>query len=254
MATTMKIPEAAVEILRRSTITATTVILPPGQLDRKLYEQFDKALRAAGGKWDRRQRLHEFTEDPRQALGLTLVTGEAVNQRQLKQAFYTPDPVAVRLVARLNLQPGHRILEPSCGDGSLIRAVLKAQPRVSKIVGIDTDAKALDKVEKDPRIHLKCCDFLTVAPKADYDCIPMNPPFTRGSDAEHVVHAVKFLRSGGRLAAITSCGWETGKSKKAQALRAMLDQYDWKTEKIAPGAFKSSGTSIGTVLLTIVKS
>ena len=44
---TFKISDEVRDVLARSTITATTVTLPPGQLERKLYEAVNKALAAA---------------------------------------------------------------------------------------------------------------------------------------------------------------------------------------------------------------
>lgn len=46
------------DVLARSTITATSVKLPEGQLERKLYEQVNKALAGSGGRWDRKSGTH----------------------------------------------------------------------------------------------------------------------------------------------------------------------------------------------------
>ena len=46
--TTFKISDAVRDVLARSVITATSVRLPPGQLNRKLYEQVNKTLEGAG--------------------------------------------------------------------------------------------------------------------------------------------------------------------------------------------------------------
>lgn len=163
MATAIKISEAARTVLARSTITASTVALPPEQLERRIYQEVDKALKAAGGKWSKSKRVHEFTRDPREALGLTLATGTAVNHQQLKQAFYTPSDLAARVVEAAAIGPHMVVLEPSCGEGSLIAAVLASDPRVL-VQGYDTDADALDRIPADPRVKLDCRDFLAVPP------------------------------------------------------------------------------------------
>ena len=54
--TTFKISDEVRDVLARSTITETSVKLPPGQLERKLYEQVNKALTGSGGRWDRGER------------------------------------------------------------------------------------------------------------------------------------------------------------------------------------------------------
>lgn len=39
--------------------------------------------------------------------------------------YYTPDWLCERLVAEYNFKPGHRILDPSCGSGSFLRAIVQ---------------------------------------------------------------------------------------------------------------------------------
>jgi hypothetical protein len=249
--TTIKIPEEALEVLRRSTITATTVELPPGQLDRKIYETVDKALRAAGGKWNRSKRVHIFDRDPREALGLTLATGTAVNHQQVKQAFYTPDALADRLVEGLDIHPGNVILEPSCGDGALIRAIHRRQPE-ALVDAIDTDDQALATIAADPRVRASVHDFLALpVPIVGFDFVVMNPPFTKGQDIAHVTHARRFLHQRGVLVAITGTGWRFAENAKAKAFRALLAKLDHDIEEIEAGAFKASGTTIPTLKLTI---
>lgn len=247
MATTIKISEAARAVLARSTITATTVALPDEVLERKLYVEVDKALKAAGGKWSKKRRVHEFTSDPREALGLTLETGTAVNHRQLKQAFYTPSDLAARVVEAAAIGPGMTVLEPSCGEGSLIAAVLAAEPDVM-VQGYDTDPQALDRIPSDPRVTLECRDFMAVD-RGRFDRVVMNPPFSKGQDVEHVTHALRFLKPGGVLVAIMLPTWQTSKRVKAVDFRGRLGDHE--VEPIEAGAFKSSGTTIATVMLKV---
>lgn len=254
MATTIKISDAARAVLGRSTITATTVALPSEQLDRALYVEVDKALRAAGGKWSKGKRVHEFTRDPREALGLTLATGTAVNHQQVKQAFYTPDALADRLVMDLDIEPGHIVLEPSCGAGALIRAIHRLQPG-ALVQALDTDAGALAVLPDDPRVKSEVGDFLAARPHAmvDHraDFVVMNPPFTKGADISHVTHALDFLRPGGVLVAITGTGWRFREDRRAQGFRDLLATLDHDVEEIEAGAFKAAGTTIATLKLTI---
>jgi hypothetical protein len=107
-----KVSDEVREVLARSTITPTSVKLPDGQLERKLYESVNKVLAAAGGKWDRKSGTHKFASDPREAMGLAVEKGEAVNTRTLLQSFYTPRPLADRVVKSVKLKHGMRVLEP----------------------------------------------------------------------------------------------------------------------------------------------
>ena len=64
----VEIGDEVADILRRGEWDGTLFRLPPGQLDRKVYEQVDKVLRALGGKWNRSARGHLFALDAQAAL------------------------------------------------------------------------------------------------------------------------------------------------------------------------------------------
>src|SRR5690349_24405020 len=126
MATAM--PDDVRDILSRSTITATSVTLPPGQLDRKLYEAVNKALAALGGKWNRKQRAHLFTRDPRPALEAALDDGTMpVHQDKVMSFWRTPADLAGRLVDAVGpadaVDVPDRVLEPSTGGGVIPKVV-----------------------------------------------------------------------------------------------------------------------------------
>src|SRR5262245_41007256 len=108
-------------VLERSHIARGMVVLPPGQLDRTLYDRVNKVLMAAGGKWDRRAKAHLFTcgRDPREALGLALSSGAIVDQKKALQQFFTPDALANDLCGRIDVTKGDFVLEPSAGGGSI---------------------------------------------------------------------------------------------------------------------------------------
>jgi len=77
----------------------------------------------------------------------------------------------------------------------------------------------------------------------------------RGQDMAHVRHAFEFLRAGGTLVAIMSPGFEY-RSDAASALfrdwlslRQSADMASW--HPLPEGSFKTSGTNVRTVMLTI---
>ena len=117
--------EEVKDILRRSTVTATSIELPPGQLPRPLYAAVNKALDFIGGKWHRGLKRHVFATDPRPKLATILDKGVAVDEQKLYQAFYTPAELAAE-VAGLADVDGRTVFEPSAGRGALVRAVLAA--------------------------------------------------------------------------------------------------------------------------------
>jgi type I restriction-modification system DNA methylase subunit len=254
---TFKVSDEVHEVLARSTITATSVKLPDGQLDRKLYEAVNKVLLAAGGKWDRKSGTHKFTSDPREAMGLAVEKGEAVNHKTRLQAFYTPRPLAERVAVAVKLKHGYRVLEPSAGGGALVEAAMH-------IAAVDVDAYDIDPGVQDRlsaigvgqaaltggSLAVRIQDFLAVEPTPVYDAVVMNPPFSGGQDTAHVTHAIGFLKPGGRLAAIMWPGWQTANTKAAKAFRALLaTMAEHKVEDIPAGSFEDTG--VATVLLTL---
>lgn len=159
------------------------------------------------------------------------------------QLFQTPPEIAAQLAGLLNLQPGARILEPSAGLGRLLDAVSHYEP--AEIVAVEKSAEVAKELRAQgrPGVRVVEGDFLALDP-ADYgafDAVIMNPPFHMRDDVKHIEHARTFLKYGGKLAAICM-----DTDKRAERLRP--EAIDW--IPLLPGAFKSAGTDVGTVLCT----
>jgi hypothetical protein len=82
-----------------------------------------------------------------------------------------------------------------------------------------------------------------------FDVVVMNPRFSKGADAKHVLHAWKFVRPGGVLGAIvspTALTRSTKVAKEFQAIHSSHGEYEWPVEA---GAFKESGTMVATLMV-----
>ena len=112
------------EILARATIKYNVVSLPPG-LERGLYEEVNACLAALGGRWVRSAGGHEFHTDPTEKIKLMLESGVARDERKHFQAFYTPADLAAEVVMLAGVS-GKTVLEPSAGQGALVRECLAA--------------------------------------------------------------------------------------------------------------------------------
>ena len=148
------------------------------------------------------------------------------------------------------IERGMLVLEPSAGMGALCDAITTVEP--SAIVRCcEIDPIAAKRLRMLPNINAVAgCDFLELEPGVSlYDRVVMNPPFTRGQDIAHVTHALKFLRPGGRLVALTSSSWRWASTKAADAFRELVAEAD--LEEVPAETFKASGTNIATILLTI---
>jgi len=292
MPATFNIPEHIRAILRDSTIYIPDNPSPAnlytlklnGQPARKDYMDVMKVIEGAGGVWDRKKGLHTFRRDPSVELDLAQSEGKGVNIQQKFQAFYTPAKLADQLVELLNVPDDAdqayspqfcRILEPSCGEGALLRAVRRVS-KLAFLVGYDCNTEALNKcglaaqgsavgpARPAPEIVRGYCvlvDFLNVRvptePKELFHKVIMNPPFTSGQDAKHVRHALKFLRPGGRLVAIMSPTVLTKEVGEYKLLKEMLNAREETyhvVESIPVPAKTFQDTDIATLILVIDKA
>lgn len=250
---TVTLTPEVLDVLRRSEVDATSVRLPE-QLDRALYERVNKALVAAGGKWNRKAGAHVFEVDPR--ITLTLDAGKVVHRQQSLQRFDTPDLVADRLVALADIQPGMRCLEPSVGGGAILRAIERASTHRVEITAIDVDELAIMALQRESlqmKVHareLVHADFLEWRPPTRrFDRIVMNPPFSGAQDAAHVCHAFDLLADHGALVAIiapTSLSKKTRPFARLQALVRACCTYEGRLPR---GTF--ADTQIETAIIRL---
>jgi 16S rRNA A1518/A1519 N6-dimethyltransferase RsmA/KsgA/DIM1 with predicted DNA glycosylase/AP lyase activity len=160
------------------------------------------------------------------------------------QLFQTPAELARRLVSAARIEPRMRVLEPSCGLGRL----LDAMPPACEVVAVEIAAQCAAEIFRQNRdgVTLLQRDFLTCQPGelGTFDRVAMNPPFRMRSDIRHILHALKFVKNGGVLAALC-----LDTPQRETALRHLSATW----EKIPAGAFKQSATNVRTVLATFSK-
>src|SRR5207237_3051669 len=104
-------------------------------------------------------------------------------------AHYTPPQLARFLAERAvaHLPPGEgtiRVLDPACGDGSLLRAIWEVSPtklrRRLVLSGLDTDPVAVERARSGTvPISAECADFLMFPAAATANLIISNPPYVR---------------------------------------------------------------------------
>jgi phospholipid N-methyltransferase len=168
--------------------------------------------------------------------------------------FPTPAPLAQRMADALELQPGMTVLEPSAGKGNLADAVRAAEPG-AQIDAIEMSS-TLREILKEKGYPLVGSDFMEFKPDELYDRIIMNPPFSKGMDADHVRHAYDMLKPGGRLVAITGEGIFFREDQKSKGFREWFDNIGGTSENME-GAFldrrEVKTTGVASRLLTIDK-
>lgn len=234
-----------------------------GQLDRKDYVALNEALEALGGKWNRKLGGHLFGRSPAQAIDDLLLAGEF--QRPTAGDFFQTPPDLTERMIKWAVKPGDRVLEPSAGHGRIVAAAL-AHGAPRRIVCVEKSPERVAALgAKFPTVKVVESCFLAVDPVSEsglsrervtlrvfFDSVVMNPPFSQGQECAHILHALRFLRPGGRLASVASAGVlfrETGPYKE---LRARLKSLDAEIESLPEDTFAAEGTRVRTVLIRAV--
>ena len=76
----------------------------------------------------------------------------------------------------------------------------------------------------------------------------MNPPFADGQDITHILHALEFVRPGGRLVALCADG-----PRQAAKLAPLVEACGGTWESLPAGTFKEAGTMVRAALLVVDK-
>lgn len=201
------------------------------------------------------KKMHVYTrDDARERLQTLLETGEVVDEKKKFNFYPTPDPVIELMMQFLDIfgtdLTGKHCLEPSAGDGRIVRHLLQAGASVDAVEVNPYYANPLSEDFKDiirpgiQKLRVRCDDFLTMTPGKPrrYDYILMNPPFANTLDIEHVEHARRFLRAGGQLAAVVPAG-----PRQTQHYAYGGENFVWHI--LPEGTFRAEGTNVSTAIV-----
>lgn len=159
------------------------------------------------------------------------------------QLFPTPPELAARMIEEANIEPTHRVLEPSAGTGNLLKALPSSR---GGVVAVEVSSSLLYLLECHAD-EIVCGDFLEQNGNlGKFDRVVMNPPFINGADVKHIKHALTFLNPGGRLVAICANG-----PRQREALKPLAENSGGWWEDLPEGTFKDQGTNVNTALLVI---
>ena len=173
------------------------------------------------------------------------------------QYYPTPPALAARMVATFTQKPferdGGKLLEPSAGDGALLRAVLEAKKESYRELGLDhllsrielnadvmeidfskhAALKGMDRI----KVELVGLDFLKYEGSlAAYSHLLLNPPF---ADAHlHILKAWEGLFDGEIVALCNAETLRNPFSKERQQLVRIIEQHG--SVEYVEGAFSGS--------------
>lgn len=142
--------------------------------------------------------LPDLPENETDLLGTTYLFLNSKKENLEKGAFYTGPKISQLVSEGLDFSRGQRVLDPSCGSGSLLLASLAAP---ESLVGIDNDPNAIlcatfNYFAKYPNAKspsLLTCDFFEWSRSnldEKFDYILANPPFGATLDLERFSNSV----------------------------------------------------------------
>lgn len=172
------------------------------------------------------------------------------------QFFYSPKPVVESLLDKLCLEEGSNILEPSAGEGHIVRGLKDAGYNVTAIEIMPDRVRKLRELEDD-QCDVYARNFLDLDAIESFDAAVLNPPYYKIHWAEHVRHAWDFIRPGGQLVAVLPVTAEIGESKAHQSFRRWAEKVNsgwgglW--SDLPEESFLECGTRVNTVILSMKK-
>lgn len=240
------------EFFEKCTVEDHVLKLPNIQLERKDYVSVKKILEGKGGKWKGGKVQGFVFETEAEKVLASIISGDLKNNKKVFQFFATPADVADKLAERLgDLEPSHRIIEPSAGTGALVEAVHRRQPNVV-VDCYELMPENREALEKIGGVRVLGDDFLT-SEIGEYDKIIANPPFTKNQDITHVMRMWEHLAPEGQMAVIMSPHWTFASDKQSKAFRDFLQTVEHNVTHLPKGTFKKSGTDVETTMLVLWK-
>lgn len=249
------------EVLQKCNVEGNIIRLPQIKLDRNQYLEVKNSLELIGGKWKGgKTQGFVFEEDSTELLA-QLASGEQRNLKKEFQFFSTPKELAGTMVIAcfpfviegLDV----KILEPSAGDGALIKAFREQHGNQFQVDCFELMGLNRSKLIKLDNVKIISDDFIDCAVNGrinnKYDFIIANPPFTKNQDIDHIVCMYKACKPGGIIVTLSSTSWQRGSQKKQEAFKEWLHYLGADITEIPAGAFAESGTSIETLMITIRK-
>tara|TARA_R110000772_G_C13296106_1_gene438438 strand:+ start:859 stop:3015 length:2157 start_codon:yes stop_codon:yes gene_type:complete len=193
----------------------------------------------------------EISQEQKNELELRNMEREFISKK-IPGFFPTPKPLIDKMLSIAKVFEGETILEPSAGLGH-IATEIRAQYPNNELHLIEFNYSLCEALNKKGFAYVENMNFLAESRK--YDVIFMNPPFENHQDIEHVQHAFKLLKDGGRLVAIMA-GNKNGESKTIKEFNSFVEDVNGYYVENEAGSFKSAfnSTGVNTVTLYLEKA
>ncbi|AOR28749.1 hypothetical protein FORMB_17100 [Formosa sp. Hel1_33_131] len=184
-------------------------------------------------------------------------TGKKTSKNKSREGFdyyATPEPLGLKMVEWLNLQPGERALEPSAGHGAIGRFF----PENTNNTFIEPSYELSSKLSINANGEVKIEQFENHTIWNKYEGIAMNPPFGKSGKTamQHIEKATKHLsyHQNSKLIAIIPNGTAMQKRLDAFFEDKKNREFYLSTEISLPSVvFERAGTKIYTKIIVIEK-
>ncbi len=112
------------------------------------------------------------------------------------------------MLAKTDIAPHHRVLEPSAGVGVLADRIRRACPKVN-ITCVELNQKGVDALHEKgyDTVH---ANFFHYLPDHRFDRIIASPTFKDNVDCDHVRHMYELLAQHGEIVSLMSPAWMMG--------------------------------------------
>jgi 16S rRNA C967 or C1407 C5-methylase (RsmB/RsmF family) len=266
--------EAALDVLRAAGATERSIHLVGVPDDRAAYAEVHYWLTSRPGfqTYSTGERAYLYRQDPRQTLAE--VTGwepvrPASGEHDKRLAYFaTPDITASLMATEIGAIGTGRVLEPSAGDGALVRAVLRQHP-AAEVTAVEVDDARVRLLYRQFRMpgvdgHVYSERFQDFALQAfedssfvPFDAVVMNPPFTEPGDprawSTHFGLAWDLLAPGGRMVAILPNSYRFSELRAAREVRELVEGSGGMVVDLPESTFAGVGTNVRTVLVCTTK-
>lgn len=171
------------------------------------------------------------------------------------QFYHTPEAAADALIDAVYVREGMHVLEPSAGEGHLVRPLMGKGCHVTA-VEIQADRLAKLRTLEGDSCRVIAGNFLNQPAAPRFDAVVMNPPFYGTHWMDHVRHAFDFLAPEGQLVAILPASARVAETKAHLQFRRWAEKVNgggrWGMFSDLPAeSFAEAGTNINTVIFKI---
>jgi len=234
----------------------TLMIKPVEEMSNAVYDKYKGYFESMGGHWREKKKAFIFYED-------ILNRGEHFKQKEKIQFFPTPDNIAHHMVSLARLDNTYYnyydtqpcILEPSAGDGQLLKFIDKSLRGNEYIIEPNAENAAV--------LTLQECNVIQTTFEEFYDKeirlpkhithVIMNPPFSMSRDIKHTMMAYDLLVQGGMLVSLISENSLYYNRRLNKNFKKWLKEHSASLESVPGHSFANSGTTIDTVIVQIIK-